>query len=244
MPDIIDALIYLFQTAGLAHGQHRKPSSQIHDNAQAQQAAADARRTVGAASAGIPQFTAGRMVIPNTAIPPPKHPHENTPEPEDTGLEFGEIRAWRVWMVGGIAVDHDVANDAFVVKPWPFGDSTHLRSVVIESRWPTDAPMHSPDVGMTRGIHAWKKADDAAHYMLQTRSTMTNVLYQSVMHHLPKYPVFAFGEVDLWGKMYEFDLGWHAEFAKVVTIHCPAFASVEEELRKQYNVTGGDDDLS
>lgn len=99
-------------------------------------------------------------------------------EPEDTGLEVGEIIAWRAWKVSCDRL-YSAAHD----YEWTPGECEEA---------------HKIGVMIGDGIHAWKNRKQAFDYA---------------------FSGMVVGEVDLWGQIYEFERGWHAEFARVRRIH-------------------------
>lgn len=94
---------------------------------------------------------------------------------EDTGIELGEVIAWRAWKIQHGWLYSMVANEE-----WEPGEikKAHKISEVLGD-----------------GIHAFKRRIDAANYCTQPGSIV--------------------GQVALWGTIYEFEKGWHGEYASV-----------------------------
>lgn len=98
--------------------------------------------------------------------------------------------------------------------------------------WPADEPLEAHKVGVVvgDGIHAFKTRKRAFTYCL----------------YAPPLPneIFVIGEVAMWGRMYEFEEGWHAEFAKPHSLLCwvPENPDKEEDLnnlRAEYGMDAG-----
>ena len=97
---------------------------------------------------------------------------------EDSGIEVGEVIAWRCWMVNHGELT-SVVNTAF--------------------SWPARKAVKADRVSPLAGIHAFKTQEQALDYWPCDL----------------RYTGWAVGEVSLWGQIYEFSKGYHAEFAKV-----------------------------
>lgn len=67
-----------------------------------------------------------------------------------------------------------------------------------KTEWPTDEPIEAHETNVNYGIHAFK-----------TRKQAFDLAYGEDT---------VVGEIEMWGDTYEFDYGWHAQFAKVKSL--------------------------
>lgn len=100
--------------------------------------------------------------------------------PENTGIEVGEIVAWRAWKKTALGA---------------------LRSYTMDTAWPPNEVMEADSVDDIHGIYAFKTERDAL------------TCFQS--------DGVVIGSVHLWGEIWEFEKGYHAEFAKIISLDWP-----------------------
>ena len=111
---------------------------------------------------------------------------------EDTGIKVGEIIAWRAWGVS---------------RNW-------LYSINFKKEWHPGKAVESEKVDRGWGIHAFKdriRAIDYAESWLTTEYTLQH------RHYFGSH-LFAIGQVAMWGDMWEFENGWHGQYARVENI--------------------------
>lgn len=144
---------------------------------------------------------------------------------------LGEITGFRVWRIANTKA----------------GGHYRLCSAAFDSIWPPDTSLQASDltcfaesaVGRGPGIYAFKETDYAARF---------NFL-QLVRHTPPGQRRLAvFGQVNLWGTVYEHAWGYRAEFARVNKLYSLVYKSndiadellfsqpLAHKLAKAYNV--------
>ena len=78
---------------------------------------------------------------------------------------------------------------------------------------------HTVGLPLGDGIHAFK----------------TRERVESELLGLQEVQCFVYGEVELWGRIYEFEEGYHAEFAQVKSLYHAA-PETQALLRKNYGI--------
>ena len=186
----------------LQHGQHRSPLAQVYGYpAQAAGPVYSGTLTCSA----FPAHALYKTLPPSGAFYGADFARED-PEPESTGVEVGEIIAWRVWKVDELGF---------------------LTSVIVDDHvWDPDKPFKSDEINLTLGVHAFKDRKRA----VQSYGSQAGAVI---------------GRVKLWGEVYEFEEGYHAEFAEVHSLdfHRPDFVEPLSDnnehlrgLRERYGV--------
>ena len=118
---------------------------------------------------------------------------ESTPTFEDAGIRAGEIIGYRAWYVGRLEYNHR--------REYSYDEGNILRSVAANYNWQPD-DYHSPNGAdpHSAGFHAFKTMEHVkAEYSMACYNTLAIV----------------YGEIKLWGTVYEHQYGYRAEYARV-----------------------------
>jgi hypothetical protein len=133
---------------------------------------------------------------------------------ENTGIKVGEIIAWRAW---------GVSNN------W-------LYSINFEKEWQPGKDVESERVDCDWGIHAFKDRIRAIAY---ARSWLTPEYTRYHSKYFGSH-LYAIGRVALWGDIWEFTDGWHAQYARPESIDlmigAGSVGGTLEQLRATYSV--------
>ncbi|KKK51367.1 hypothetical protein LCGC14_3115660, partial [marine sediment metagenome] len=159
-------------TLGGLLGSNWQTITQIHGGAPGQPGSG---LTTREAHAALQTLSDAYETILQSLYPDPHGPGE---EPiKDTGIEVGEVIAWRCWRV----------------------EDGCLHSWTAKQEWRPGETIKAHTIGQIigEGIHAFKRKIDAMKWA-------SNEL---------KYHIV--GQVALWGTIYEFEKGWHGEYAKI-----------------------------
>lgn len=189
-------------------------------------------------------------IDPAAGSEPPKLPHE--------GIVVGEIIGWRFWRVVRKwrpelelqrLVDPFAPIDPnLMATPRPKPEP-RLQSAIMDNIWqPGEIMTGAPDEwdvcrqGIGRkGVNAHKEKGPAiSHAMLHVMET--RIRAQSSLMPQP-YPIFAIGQVALWGEIIEHEHGYRAQYGKVhsladVLSHEGDDAELLAKLRRIYGVEG------
>lgn len=94
-----------------------------------------------------------------------------------------------------------------------------LHSMIADYEWPTDEPATAPYVAeyLGIGIHAFKNKKQA----------IGNYWFSSNM---------VIGQVALWGEIYEFEKGWHSEYARIHSLSSFAFCPLPYRMFPFYDI--------
>lgn len=123
--------------------------------------------------------------------------------------ELAKPNAAKTWIPRDVPKKSEgiIAGEIIAWRAWYWDkERKRLRSIFVDYEWPTDGPaIGKPGAGY--GIHAFKEADRVWEE------------YRLCISHL------VCGQVALWGDVVEFEQGYTAEFAKIVSMHiCPGYA--------------------
>lgn len=116
-----------------------------------------------------------------------------------TGIELGEVEAWRIWRVM----------------------ENRLVSAAVDTVWIAGEPISGkPQPGAHRGVHAFKAAQEACeqYEVLEAgKPRAPRVSWEEKME-LPVNPTLALGKILLWGEVIEFEKGYRAEHGQVLEL--------------------------
>lgn len=243
MSDLWNALF------GGSHGGHRSTYTQIHGNtvgqpgyssglsqhsAAAQQANIQALLAHYGAGQSARQSGKSLAAAMLAARYPGQvfigfNPAESIEEPESAGIKLGEVTGWRGWrVVGSVIMDYE-NNECRTTIARPLRLSSVMNQDCV---WSPDKTVEAHSIGVRKdhGVHAFKTEAEATQYIQKY------VTWYAGDPNAPLMLPFALGQVSLWGQIYEFESGWHGEFAKVLSIDQVFGADCLGELRAAYGV--------
>ena len=193
---VFDGKFVQTQQGGQHHGNHRQAGAQIHGSPGAV-SGPDRARPITATQA---------LSLKNAGAFPPRavvtDPSSDPRTVQDTGIEVGEVTAYRAWRVrrGTLVLESMLAGTAW---------------------WPGKAMEGDPE-NPRRGVHAFKTLD----HVWWQYGRMPDANWSCYQ------PPIAYGSVKLWGTIYEHALGYRAQFGipyEILGVIAPG-ATVERDL--------------
>ena len=151
----IDSRInHYFPNHGGQHGNHRQAGAQIHGSP------GPVPGTLGAGSGPRSAHTYQTLKGAVRAGAVVTEPSSDPPTIQDTGVEVGEVTAYRCWKI-----DYDTGL---------------LRSIVVDEIWEPGVPMQGKPSVPDRGVHAFKSELLAYHQYGRERRAMDPVVWGTI----------------------------------------------------------------
>ena len=134
---------------------------------------------------------------------------------ESAGIKLGEIIAWRAWRVK---------------HGW-------LYSMVADQEWEPGKVIEADEIGQPKdkGVHAFKRRLD----VIEEYGSDIE-FYDIAIDMTARRSATVVGRVALWGTIYEFEKGWHGEYAKIHSLDFMPIRADEAqlpELRQTYQLS-------
>ena len=208
--------IFSFLGGGPLHGQHRKTATEIRQHTLGVSGPSPGGAFDPLAASAALQRAALRAAYTNALMSFNTITDPESPV-ENTGIEVGETIAWRAW---------GVSNN------W-------LYSINFEKEWHPGKAVESERVDLGWGVHAFKDRLRAIDY---ARGWLTTGGVRPASHYFGSH-LYVIGQVALWGDIWEFTDGWHAQYARVESIDLMLGVGDEsdriDQIRKNYGVESG-----